>query len=211
MKKIQLFILLSILCIELRGQLTKTNSKSLLEISIGLGKVNSIGQGDFIIEGTCVDCNYKAIRNFGHEFNSKITLNKKFSERHELLYGIGLNFWKHEVELINAWTGSTLENYSNTLTLFDLIAGYKFTVKEFGSNYLYVENIIHGEINFNSEFRRFRFSVEPGIGINVGINESLRLLSVISYKQSLTNFSGSNSRIHRPFNLGLKIGILKNI
>ena len=178
------------------------------EISIGISKVGSIGKNDFVVDRiNREDCNYKAIRNEGYEYNFKLTINRTINSKNEIYSGIGLNLWTYKVDNISGWTGESLGMESDILTLIDLIVGYRLVVKKL----IIIENTFHGELNTKDIFNKFKFSIEPGIGLKIKLSNKLQLLPVLSYKQSLNNFSGVDYNKQRPYSIGLRIAINKTL
>lgn len=206
MKKILFLVLITLFCVEMKSQSISNSSKFSSEISIGLGKVGFIGKNDFVIDRVnCFDCNYKAIRKEGYEYNFNLTINRTINSKNEMYSGIGFNLWRYKVDNISGWTGESLGTSSDILPLLDLIVGYRFAITEL----IFIENTFHGEFNTKDIFNKFKFSVEPGIGFKIKLGDKLQLLPVLHYKQSLTNFSGLDYNKNKPYSIGVKLAINK--
>jgi len=181
-----------------------------LEFSFGIDKVGFIGGNDFVIDRIfCEDCDYQAIRQEGFELNFSLTANKTYNNKHELIYGAGFNLWLYQIDEINGSTGQLKDMESTTTGLIDLMLGYRYHLKEFKATSIFAENIFHGEVNTSDRFNKLRFSVAPGLGLMHLINDKTKLISVISYKQTLNNFSGLDHSQPKPYAFGIRFGLNK--
>ncbi|MCP3931779.1 MAG: hypothetical protein GY705_22110 [Bacteroidetes bacterium] len=212
MKMILMLIITIFLGLELEAQSITDARRTSLELNFGIGKVGFIGENDFVVDGIqCFDCDYQIIKNEGYEFNSRFTSNRTFNIKHEVLFGLGVNIWSYNVDVISGWTGKSLDSHSNVLGLFDIILGYRYVIKELKEKSFFIENMFHGELNSGNKFNRFKFSFEPGLGLKIMVNDSLKFLSILSYKHSITDFSTTDNDEQNPYSFGVKLGISKTL
>ena len=142
--------------------------------------------------------------------SSKISLNKTINVKHEVILGVGFNLWNYKVDQIGGWTAIVLTTESKVVGLLDIGGGYRYFIKEFNGKSLFLENTIHGEFNTGNEFKKFKLSLEPGLGLKIRLSDRLKILSILNYKQALTDFYELDTTSQKPYSFGLGIGINKS-
>jgi len=206
MKKIFFLIIITLFGIELNSQSINKSSGLSTEVSIGVGKVGLTSKNDLRVDQiNCIDCVYRIIGDEGYEYNLRLTVNKAVNSHSEIYAGIGLTLWTYEIDNISGLTYKPLSTSSDLLGLMDLIVGYRFVVNDL----IFIESTFHSEFNTEDIFRKFRFSIEPGIGFKIKLDDTTQFLPVLSYKQSLTNFSASDYNKQRPYIVGIRLAINK--
>lgn len=221
MKKYFLSLLFLFVLFGLHAQDEFYDSDISYELSIGYGKVNfsgtDISEYNLVY---CDDCSTQILRSTGHELTSKLTFHKQLNAKHELIGGMGFNFWSYNADVISGWIPTPEENSTSQfiISFVDLIIGHRMTIMESGENKLFYETNVHQELNFQqNEFKTYRLSVEPGIGMQFNLDSGLTLISSISYKQSVRDLLLYEIRRLDQENLSLyhgivtlKIGVKKN-
>lgn len=168
-----LFILCNLISFSQTEIIAKNTS---VEFNLGLSRVSFHDMKTFNINNVnCCHCVWQTIKDRGFEISTNLLINRAINTKHEIRIGFGLNIWNYEEESISDNSSQSLGIERNSISLFDVIVGNRYNIKELNNKMFFLENLFHGELNTADSFNKIKLSFEPGLGLKFNLRKRLNL------------------------------------
>jgi len=185
-----------------------------LEFAFGVNKVGVWESLDFElditnIETPCVGCQVDYLQDYGSEDYMRLSMQWSPKQKHYFTGGVGYHAWTYTVTRVEGLEPLPIADRFNVtrgleqyLNFLNLMVGYRYSFLEWRGILFFLEAELHEEINMTRVKNSYRFSVEPGLGINLGLSDRLSIFSVTNYTWIVQNSFGRDVS-----HIGLRAGL----